>query len=64
MEDALERLAGLDSQQARVVEMRYFAGMTVEETAAALGISERTVKRDWSMAAAWLRNELAGRRIA
>jgi RNA polymerase sigma factor (TIGR02999 family) len=61
VDDLLEQLAGLDAQQASVVEMRYFAGMTVEETAAALGISERTVKRDWSMAAAWLRSELAGR---
>ncbi len=63
VDDTLERLARLDPQQAQVVEMRYFAGMTVEETAAAMGISERTVKRDWSMAAAWLCGKLAGRRM-
>ena len=63
VDEALERLAQLDRQQARVVEMRYFAGMTVEETARELGLSERTVKREWAMAAAWLQGELAGRRL-
>jgi RNA polymerase sigma factor (TIGR02999 family) len=56
---ALVRLAGVDPRQVRVVEMRYFAGMTVEETADALDISPATVKREWSMARAWLRRELA-----
>ncbi len=60
VDEAVERLTELDPQQARVVEMRYFAGLSVEETAEALGISPRTVKRDWAMAKAWLRTELAG----
>ena len=58
VDEALERLGKLDAQQARVVEMRYFGGMTVEETAEALDIAPRTVKRDWAMAKAWLRLEL------
>ena len=58
VDQALDRLAVLDPQQSRVVELRYFAGLTVEEAAEALGISPRTVKRDWAMAAAWLRSEL------
>ena len=58
VDEALDRLAELDPQQTRVVELRYFAGLTVEETAEAIGISARTVKRDWAMASAWLRNEL------
>lgn len=55
---ALAELAELDPQQAKVVEMRYFAGLTVEETAEALGVSPATVKREWSMARAWLRRAL------
>jgi len=58
---ALERLAAIDAQQARVVEMRYFGGMTVEETSEALGIAPRTVKREWAMAKAWLRVEIASK---
>ena len=58
LDDALARLAALDERQARIVEMRFFAGLGVEETAAALGISERTVKREWSVARSWLRAEL------
>lgn len=54
LHDALERLALLDEQQAAIVQMRFFAGLTVEETAEALGISTPTVKRDWAMARAWL----------
>ncbi len=61
VDDALSRLAALDSQQAQVVEMRYFGGMTVEETAQALAISPRTVKREWAMAKAWLRLEISSR---
>ena len=61
VDEALSRLAALDLQQARVVEMRYFCGMTVEETAQALEISPRTVKREWAMAKAWLRLEIRGR---
>jgi RNA polymerase sigma factor (sigma-70 family) len=57
-ETGLERLGKLDAQQARVVELRYFGGLTVEEIAEALDIAPRTVKRDWAMAKAWLRLEL------
>lgn len=56
---ALERLAALDQRQARIVELRFFAGLSVEETAEAVGASTRTVKRDWQMARAWLRREMA-----
>lgn len=59
VDQALERLAALDPQQARVVELRFFGGLTVEETAEALGISPATVKRDWSVARAWLHRELS-----
>ena len=61
VDEALTRLKEFDPQQARIVEMRYFGGLSVEETAEALGISPRTVKRDWAMAKAWLHGELAGR---
>jgi RNA polymerase sigma factor (TIGR02999 family) len=59
VDELLGRLTALDPQQGRVVEMRYFGGLSVEETAEALGVSPRTVKRDWAMAKAWLRTELA-----
>jgi RNA polymerase sigma factor (TIGR02999 family) len=59
IDEALEKLATMDAQQGRVVELRYFGGLTVEETAAALGISPRTVKREWAMAKAWLRVEIS-----
>jgi RNA polymerase sigma-70 factor, ECF subfamily len=59
VDEALTRLATLDPQQARIVEMRFFGGLTVEETAEAIGISSATVKRDWSVARAWLHRELA-----
>jgi RNA polymerase sigma factor (TIGR02999 family) len=58
VDEALERLAMLDPQQCRVVELRYFSGLSVEETADVLGTSPRTVKRDWQMAKAWLRAEI------
>ncbi len=61
VDEVLRRLGELDPQQGRVVELRYFAGLTVEETAAALGISPRTVKRDWALASAWLRRELSSK---
>ncbi len=54
LDEGLSRLAERDPQQARIVELRFFAGLTVEETAGVLGISPATVKRDWSMARAWL----------
>lgn len=60
LDHALERLAQLDSRQAQIVELRYFGGLTVEETAQLLSISAKTVKRDWSLARAWLRRELTG----
>ena len=59
VDEVLARLEDLDPQQARVVEMRYFGGLSVEETAEAMGISARTVKRDWAMAKAWLKTQLA-----
>jgi RNA polymerase sigma factor (TIGR02999 family) len=55
---ALERLESLDARASRVVECRFFAGMSLEETADALGISPATVKRDWTLARAWLNREL------
>ena len=58
IDEALDRLAAIDPQQARVVELRFFSGLTVDETAAALGVSPKTVKRDWSVARAWLRREI------
>jgi RNA polymerase sigma factor (TIGR02999 family) len=62
LDDALTRLAGLDDRQARVVELRYFTGLTAEETAEVLGISVPTVQRDWRAARAWLALELRGER--
>ena len=59
LHDALERLALLDADQARLVELRYFGGLNIEETADALGVSPATVKREWTLARAWLRRELA-----
>jgi RNA polymerase sigma factor (TIGR02999 family) len=58
LHDALERLAILDPDQARLVELRYFGGLGIEETAEALGVSPATVKREWAVARAWLRREL------
>jgi RNA polymerase sigma factor (TIGR02999 family) len=59
LHEALERLAELDPPQARLVELRYFGGLNIDETAEALGISPATVKREWTVARAWLRRELA-----
>jgi len=59
LDAALEKLAGLDAQQARIVELRYFGGLTVEEAADALDISPATVKRHWTLARAWLKKELS-----
>ncbi len=58
LEEALKLLEEENEREAKVVECRIFGGMTVEETAAAIGVSERTVKSDWSMAKAWLRREM------
>jgi len=60
LDEALNRLAEIDEQQSRVVELRFFSGLTVEETAEVMHISPATVKRDWSMAKAWLHRELSG----
>ena len=60
LDEALTRLEKIDEQQGKIVELRFFSGLTVEETAAVLGISTGTVKRDWSMAKAWLHRELSG----
>lgn len=58
LDEALSRLAAIDPRQSRVVECRYFAGLTIEETAEVLGISPTTVKQDWSLAKAWLFREM------
>ncbi len=60
LDQALERLAKIDERQARVVEMRFFGGFTEEEIGEVLGVTARTVKRDWVMARAWLFAELGG----
>jgi RNA polymerase sigma-70 factor (ECF subfamily) len=57
---ALERLAALDEREARVVTLRYFGGLTVEQVAEVLGVSRRTVDSDWRHAQAWLKHELSG----
>jgi RNA polymerase sigma factor (TIGR02999 family) len=59
LDDALNDLARFDPQQARIVELRYFAGLTIEETAQLLGISPATVKREWNLARAWLHREIS-----
>jgi len=59
LDAALEKLAALDPQQAKIVELRYFGGLTVEEAAEALDISPATVKRHWTLARAWLKKELS-----
>ena len=59
LDDALARLAALEPRLVKVVECRYFAGLSEEETAAALGVSVRTAQREWYKARAWLRGELA-----
>jgi RNA polymerase sigma-70 factor, ECF subfamily len=59
LDAALDRLASFDPHRARVVELRYITGLTIEETAAVLGVSPATIKREWTVARAWLRRELA-----
>jgi RNA polymerase sigma factor (TIGR02999 family) len=61
LDDALNSLAAFDPRQSRIVELRYFGGLTIEETAEALGVSHATVEREWSLARAWLRRELSGK---
>jgi RNA polymerase sigma-70 factor (ECF subfamily) len=60
LDRALEKLAAIDAEQARLVELRFFGGLTVEETAEAMAISPATVKRHWAVARAWLARELEG----
>jgi RNA polymerase sigma-70 factor (ECF subfamily) len=59
LDTALKQLAEYDERQARIVELRYFAGMSVDETASLLGVSPRTVKREWTLARTWLHAELS-----
>jgi len=59
LDDALKRLAALNPQHSETVEMRFFGGLTIEETAEAMGVSHATVERDWSFARAWLRREMS-----
>lgn len=58
LDEALERLAAMNAQQGRIVELRFFGGLTVEETASLLGVSPSTVERDWRVARAWLLGEI------
>ena len=60
LEDAMKRLADINPRGAEVVEQRFYAGLTLEEIAQLMGITERTVRRDWVVARAWLRKEVAG----
>jgi RNA polymerase sigma factor (TIGR02999 family) len=59
LDEALTQLAKMDSEQSRLVELRYFAGLTIEETAQVMGISPATVKRRWEVSRAWLRREIS-----
>lgn len=58
LDEALDRLAAIDGRQSRVVELRYFVGLTIEQSAAVLGVSPATVKREWTTAKAWLRRAI------
>jgi RNA polymerase sigma factor (TIGR02999 family) len=59
LDDALKRLAAMSEQQGKIVELRFFGGLTIEEAAEVLGVSHATVERDWAVARAWLRRELS-----
>jgi RNA polymerase sigma factor (TIGR02999 family) len=59
LDEVLSRLTALDARQGQIVELRFFGGLSVEETAAVVGVSERTVKREWQMSRAWLRREIS-----
>src|SRR5437660_10814947 len=59
LDDALNGLAALDPQQSRIVELRFFGGLSIEETSRALGISPATVKREWATARVWLQHEMS-----
>jgi RNA polymerase sigma-70 factor (ECF subfamily) len=60
LDDALQALAMFDERKSRVIELRFFGGLSVEETATTLNISTKTVVRDWNFAKAWLQRELTG----
>jgi RNA polymerase sigma-70 factor (ECF subfamily) len=59
LDDALQRLEQIDPQQSHIVELRFFAGLTIEETAAVLDLSPATIKREWNTAKAWLHRKLS-----
>jgi DNA-directed RNA polymerase specialized sigma24 family protein len=63
-DEALDTLARIDGRKSRVVELRYFGGLNIEETAEALGVSMDTAKRDWRMARAWLIAELTSKQVS
>ncbi|HAF14464.1 MAG TPA: RNA polymerase subunit sigma-70 [Blastocatellia bacterium] len=63
LDEALKSLAVIDPQQERLVELRYFGGLTIEETAEVMDLSPATIKREWAMARAWLHQELTERRL-
>jgi RNA polymerase sigma factor (TIGR02999 family) len=64
LDEALRKLEELDPEQARIVELRFFGGLTVQETADVVGVSPATVKREWSVAKGWLHREMAGRTVS
>ena len=64
LDRALTELEGLDADQGRLVELRFYGGLTIEETAGVMGVSTATIKRDWAMAKAWLYRALTDRRRA
>jgi RNA polymerase sigma factor (sigma-70 family) len=61
LDEALRRLAAFDKRKSQIAELRFFAGLSIDETAAVLSVSVETVKRDWRLARAWLGNELSRR---
>jgi RNA polymerase sigma factor (TIGR02999 family) len=63
LHESLERLAAFDPQQERIVELRYFGGLTIEETAEVIGVSAATVVREWTIAKAWLRSDMSARTV-
>jgi RNA polymerase sigma factor (TIGR02999 family) len=63
LHESLERLAAFDPQQERIVELRYFGGLTIEETAEVVGVSPATVVREWTIAKAWLRTDMSARTV-
>jgi RNA polymerase sigma factor (TIGR02999 family) len=62
LDEALEALAAIDARKSQVVELKFFGGLSADETAAALGVSSKTVKRDWAFARAWLQREMTNAR--